>query len=82
MRSAALALAAAALAACASPGVTQPPVSFPLVNADFEEVPRPGDCPRGWGCASHNDPTSFRFFLAPGAPSGGRNSLCVEPVKQ
>jgi hypothetical protein len=83
MRTLPFALAAAMLAACASP----PPaprvaVAFPLVNAGFEEAAPPGDCPRGWGCVSHADPSSFRFFEAPGAPQGGARSLCVEPVKR
>jgi hypothetical protein len=83
MRAVASAFGALVLAACASTApAPRDAVAFPLVNAGFEEAAPPGDCPRGWGCVSHADPASFRFFEAPGAPQGGARSLCVEPVKR
>ncbi|HXS51539.1 MAG TPA: hypothetical protein VN782_03325 [Usitatibacter sp.] len=75
-------LAFAALAACGSMPSAQRTASFPLANADFEQRPAvAGDCAPGWGCSSHADPASFRFFTGPGAPGGGTASLCIEPVK-
>ncbi len=82
MRARYMLLVAAALAGCASsPAPVAPAVPFVLVNPSFEERPKPGECPRGWGCAAHNDATSFRYFVADGAPGAGSTSLCVEPVK-
>jgi hypothetical protein len=86
MRGAALLLSCVA-AACASPPA--PPATVPaaparfvaLPNGDLEaDWPAEGRCPSRWGCKSHADPHSHRFFLDETAPAAGRRSLCIERV--
>ena len=85
-----LAVVLAAAAACSAPDpvVRKPeprgaarPVA--IANAGFENAARPGErCPERWDCTMHADPDSFLFVLSASQPGGGRQSLCIERVKQ
>jgi hypothetical protein len=58
------------------------PRVVPLRNPGFENAPRSGErCPEHWGCTMHSDPDSFRFALELAAPAEGRQSLCIERVR-
>jgi hypothetical protein len=82
MRLACLALAASTLAACSAVApATGDASDWPLANPGFEEGPAQRQCPEGWNCLMHADPTSFRFLLDESQPAGGRRSLCIEPVR-
>ncbi len=80
--------AAVLAASCASPPpeVAKAPAPgavkiIALQNPGFEDKPAPGDnCPAGWGCTTHADPTSFRFTPLEVAPASGARSYCVESV--
>jgi hypothetical protein len=78
------ALLACAVAGCAAPApeATASRVrSVALPNADLEAEPAAdARCPPRWGCKSHADPNSHRFYLDESAPAGGKRSLCIERV--
>lgn len=84
----ALALLACGLAACASPAAppSPPPAAagprlVALPNGDLEaDWAAGGRCAPRWGCKSHADPGSHRFFLDEVAPAAGKRSLCIERV--
>jgi hypothetical protein len=73
------------LAGCAAtpPGV--PPAAplriVALPNGDFEaDAAGTSRCPARWGCSTHADPASHRFYLDATSPAGGKSSLCIERV--
>lgn len=56
--------------------------ALPLANPGFE-LPQGGNenCPRGWSCSAHADPTSFRFSSDRATAAVGGQSLMIERVK-
>lgn len=67
------------------PARPAPPESsrvVPLPNAGFESAPRAGErCPEHWGCTMHSDPDSFVFRIDIARPAQGKQSLCIERVR-
>jgi hypothetical protein len=56
--------------------------AVPLRNPGFENAARAGErCPEHWDCTMHSDPDSFRFALDGSAPAQGRQSLCIERLR-
>lgn len=67
------------------PAKSGPPAAVRAValkNPGFENAARGGErCPEHWDCTMHSDPDSFRFALDGVAPAQGKQSLCIERVR-